>query len=403
MKKLSFYHNGIKFINPFLLASGPPARNAEMIERAFKAGWGGAVTKTICLQPETIKNLSPGIYGYKINSELSGLKNIEMISETPVKTWTDDIKYLKDKYPDRIIVASIMSDGHSTEDWQKLTELMQEAGADILELNLSCPNGVHERAMGSYCSEIPQLCADIIKSVKEVSRIPVWAKLSPNVTSISETADYCLDAGADGIVAINTVKGFAGINIETSEPCLSVDGLSTYGGFSGAMIKPVALKAVTEIALEHKAYISGCGGIRNWQDAAEFMLSGASSLQLCTEVMFRGYDIIKPLCEGLSDYLDRHNYDSVQALTGLALNKITNFGSLNNKIKYCAEIDQNTCTKCGNCFVSCRDGAYQAIDNVNNNYSINKDKCIGCGLCLSVCPADAVSLYNKNPIIIGKI
>ncbi|MEI7474071.1 MAG: NAD-dependent dihydropyrimidine dehydrogenase subunit PreA [bacterium] len=393
MKKLSFKHNNVEFINPFLLASSPITRNAEMIMRGFDAGWGGAVLKTLNLCPETMNNVSQRMYGYKVKSSVLGLKNIEMISDRSIESWVDDIKLMKDKYPDRVIVASIMAEGVNSDEWQKLTEITQEAGSDIIELNLSCPNGVPERGMGSYCSELPHLCGDIVKTVKQVSKIPVWAKLSPNVTSISYLAECCLAQGADGIVAINTVKGFAGINIDTLQPNLPINGLSTYGGFSGPIVKPMALKAVSEIANDHNnCYISATGGISTWQDAIEFMLLGASSLQLCTEVMYKGYDVIQPILEGVESYLSKHNYASLESIVGLALDKVTNYGSLDNKIKYYAEISQDTCRNCGRCITACNDGGYQAISKNNSNYEIAKEKCVGCGFCQSVCSVGSIKM-----------
>lgn len=397
MNKLSFNHNGIKFENPFLLASSPITRNAEMILRGFKLGWGGAVLKTVNLYPETILNLSQRMYGYKQNSSLLGLQNIEMISERSVSDWVDDIKLLKDSYPEKIIVASIMAEGNNIEDWQKLTEVMQVAGADLIELNLSCPNGVPEKGMGSYCSEIPQLCAQIIAGVKQVSKIPVWAKLSPNITNISHLAQCCIEAGADGIAAINTLIGFAGINIKTLEPKLTVDGYSTYGGFSGQIIKPVAMKAVSEIAIDHNCYVTATGGISNWEDCIEFMLLGASSVQICTEVMYRGYGIIKDITENVEKYLETYNYSSLEGIIGLALNKVKSFGSLNNQVKYCANVSQSECRQCGRCLTSCQDAGYQAIShNSKGKYLVSHEKCVGCGLCQYVCPFGAIKM-SKTP------
>ena len=399
MSKLSITYKGIGFKNPFILASSPATRNAEMILRGFKAGWGGAVLKTIGLYPETIKNPSQRLYGFKSKSALSGLKNIEMISETPVQIWLDDIKLIKDNYPDRIIITSIMAEANNTDDWQKLAILTQNAGADILELNLSCPNGAPERGMGSYCSEIPHICANITKSVKKVSKVPVWAKLSPNVTDISFLAKACLDAGADGIVAINTVKGFAGINIDTLEPNLKVNEMSAYGGISGEIIKPIALRCVSEIANDHNCYISAAGGISDWHDCVEFMLLGAGSLQICTEVMFKGFSIVKSLSEGMQEYLEKHNHESPESIIGLGLNKITSFENLDKQVKYCAKIFSNNCIKCGNCFTSCHDAAYQAIEmDQSNRFVVNPDKCEGCGLCQHVCPSGCINMQKIRVI-----
>jgi len=405
MNKLKIENQGITYINPFLLASSPITRTAEMIKRGFEAGWGGAVLKTICLCPETIIDVSRRIYVCKNNSSFIGLKNIEMISNRPVELWAKEINELKTEFPDRVIIASIMAEGEKLQEWRELTEILQDAGADAIELNLSCPNGVPERGMGSYISEIPDMCGKITTAVKKVSKVPVWAKLSPNVTDISHLAFSCLQAGADGITAINTLKGFAGIDIESLQPKLNVGGFSAYGGFSGHIAKPFALKAVSEIAKQHSCHISAAGGISNWIDAVEFMLLGASTLQICSEVMLKGYNIINPLINGLESYLERHSYASLKHLTGAGLEKINDYGKLDKNIKYTASINKNYCLKCGKCFVSCMDGGYQAInkesdyENMQNKtvkatYSVNHSKCVGCGLCQYVCPVNAISMTN---------
>lgn len=400
MKKLEFTKQGITYPNPFLLASSPATRNAEMIKRGFQAGWGGAVVKTICLYPETMIDVSPRMYGYKNKNSLAGMQNIEVISNRPVEVWAREINELKKEFPDRIIVASIMAEGNKLQEWQELTEILQNAGADAIELNLSCPNGLPEREMGSYISEIPDMCGKITEAVKKISKVPVWAKLSPNVTDISYLAYVCLKVGADGITAINTLKGYAGIDIETLQPNLSVGGISTYGGFSGNIIKPFALKAVSEIAKDHKCYVSATGGISNWQDAVEFMLLGASSVQICTEVLLNGYNIISSLTEGLENYLERHSYPSLEGLIGKGLDKIQDYSKLDKNIIYQANIDKKSCSKCGKCFTTCNDGGYQAISpDKNGLYSVNPKKCTGCGLCRHVCPANAVSMINRQALV----
>jgi dihydropyrimidine dehydrogenase (NAD+) subunit PreA len=390
MSRLSIRHKNVTFINPFLLASSPVTRNAEMILRAFKTGWAGAVTKTICFNHETMKNVSPRLYGVKSNSGLTGLENIELISDRPVDAWLNDIKLIKDSYPDRVLIASIMAEGYKLEDWQKLTELTQNAGADIIELNLSCPHGLPERGMGSYFSEAPNVSSEIVKGVKKVANVPVWAKLSPNITDIAKLAQLCVDSGVDGVVAINTVKGFAGINVESVTPNLVVDGKSAYGGFSGQMVKPIAMKAVSEIADKTDCFISASGGISNWEDAVEFMLLGAHTLQICTEVMFNGYEIIYNLLNGLDDYLSRHKYTSASDLIGLALKNITSFEDLNKNTRAVAKIYYEECNDCGKCYISCRDGGYQAVELYNEGYVINQERCECCGLCQIVCPLNCI-------------
>ena len=399
MNKLKIENHGITYPNPFLLASSPVTRTGEMIKRGFKAGWGGAVLKTICLCPETMTDVSQRVYGYKNNSSLIGLNNIELISNRPVEIWVKEINELKKEFPDRVIIASIMAEGENFQEWQELTEILQDAGADVIELNLSCPNGVPERGMGSFISEIPDLCAQITEEVKKVSRIPVWAKLSPNLTDMSFLAFSCLQGGADGITAINTLKGFGGIDIESLQPKLNVGGISTYGGFSGSIIKPFALKSVAEIATDHDCYISATGGISSWQDAVEFMLLGASSFQLCTEVMLNGYNVINPLIKGLDNYLERHSHTSLDSLIGTGLKKIDGYNKLDKNIKYQANIDNETCSKCGKCYISCNDGGYQAINKKNSKiYSINLDKCVGCGLCQHVCPTSSISMMSQKSL-----
>ena len=399
MNKLKIEKQGVIYPNPFLLASSPVTRTAEMVKRGFEAGWGGAVLKTICLCPETMTDVSQRIYGYKKNSSLIGLNNTELISNRPIEIWVKEISGLKKEFPNRVIVASIMAEGEKFKEWQELTEILQNAGADVIELNLSCPNGVPERGMGSFISEIPDLCGQITEAVKKVSKIPVWAKLSPNITDLSFLAFSCLQGGADGITAINTMKGYAGIDIESLQPNLNVGGLSTYGGFSGNIIKPFALKSVSEIAIDHDCYISATGGISKWQDAVEFMLLGASSFQICTEVMLNGYNIINPLVKGLESYLERHSHTSLDCLIGTGLKKIDGYSKLDKNIKYQANIDNESCLKCGKCFISCTDGGYQAINKEKNKtYSVNPDKCAGCGLCQHVCPSNSISMISQKSL-----
>jgi len=399
MNKLKIEKQGIIYPNPFLLAASPITRTAEMIRRGFKAGWGGAVLKTISLCPETMTDVSQRICVYKNKSSLIGLNNIEMTSNRPIEVWVKEINELKKEFPDRIIIASIMAEGEKLQEWQELAETLQDAGVDTIELNLSCPNGVPERGMGSFISEIPDLCGKITEAVKKVSKVPVWAKLSPNIPDISFLAFSCLQGGADGITAINTLKGFAGIDIESLQPKLNIGGVSTYGGFSGNIVKPFALKAVSEIAKDNACYISATGGISNWQDAVEFMLLGASSLQICTEVMLKGHDVINSLIGGLEDYLERHSYTSLEDLIGLGLQKVDDYGKLDKNVKYQANINTESCKKCGECFTSCMDGGYQAINQKDNKtFSINVDKCVGCGLCQYVCPANAISMVNTSAL-----
>ncbi len=362
--------------DPFILGSGPPTRTAEMISRAFSTGWNSAVTKTICLNHKEMVDVSPRIYRLK-----NGLKNIELISALPAEQWAREINALKEKYPDKTIIASISAEANNTKAWQELAVMMQEAGSNALELNFSCPHGLPEKSMGNTCSDIPEAAASITRAVKEVSKIPVWVKLSPNITSIIHLAGLCVKNGADCITATNTVKGFAGLDISTGKPELPV-----YGGLSGNMIKPVALKAVSEIVSKVKCPVSASGGVSNWQDAVEFLLLGASSVQVCTEVMFNGYKVIDKLKSGLADYLGEKSIDGVR---GASLKYITSFSELDKTVKLKAKIDRKSCINCKKCYISCRDAGYQAIEE---DIRINSEKCTGCGLCGCVCPVRCIEM-----------
>lgn len=391
--RLEINCKNIIFQNPFILASAPPTRNAEMISRAFDLGWAGAVIKTICLNYQEMINVSPRLAGFKNGNKLTGLQNIELISDRSPEVWVEDIKFLKNKHPEKIIIASISAEADNITAWQKLAVMMQEAGADILELNLSCPHGLPEKGMGQACCDIPKISASITKCVKDVSAIPVWVKLSANVTNLNNIAKVCVDAGADGVTAVNTIKGFSGIDIETGLPKLDVNGKSACGGFSGSIIKPFALKSVAEIAGSQKCFVSASGGVNSWEDAVEFMLLGASTVQVCTRVMFEGYGVINELTAGLNDYLERKNISSLNDIIGGSLNKISDFAYLDKEAKIYPEIDKTTCVKCGKCFVSCRDGGCQAIEFTPGSLpEFDKEKCSGCGLCGIICPAGSIRL-----------
>jgi len=382
MSRLQTVLGNITFQSPFILASAPPTRTGEMIARAFAVGWDAAVTKTICLNYDRMIDVSPRIV--KVNG---GLKNIELISPVSPEKWAEDIRFLKKKFPQKTVIASISAEADNIAGWQKLTLMMQEAGTDALELNFSCPHGLPEMGMGNTCSDIPELAENITKCVKDVATIPVWAKLSPNVTNIKHLAKLCEKAGADGISAINTVKGFAGIDIETGMPKMNVNGSSTCGGLSGSIIKPIALKAVADIALAVNCPISGMGGIRNWQDSLEFVMLGSTTVQICTEVMLNGYGIIHGLKKGMESYLDWHCIKSLQDVCGKSLKYLKNHSALDNSFKLLPQINTEKCVKCGKCCISCNDAGFQAISMKSGNFPVvDSLKCTGCGLCYAVCP-----------------
>ncbi|MFH0888428.1 MAG: NAD-dependent dihydropyrimidine dehydrogenase subunit PreA [Planctomycetota bacterium] len=405
---LSISFCGLELSNPFILASGPPTRNDEMILRGFEEGWAGAVTKTISFSPT--QSPHPRL---SIIDKTKSLVNIELISSDTVQQWVKWISTIKKTAPHKIIIASIMASA-KTNDWQKLARIMADAGADALELNISCPHGMPERGMGSLIGQNPRLSATITHAVKKAVSIPVIVKLTPNVTDIKLIAKACAQSGADALSGINTVKSLAGIDIEKLSPLPSVNEKGTFGGYAGQGIKPIALRCVAEMFQATKLPISAGGGIFNWNDAVEFLLIGARTLQLCSAVMFSGYPIIHSLKKGLQKYIQQHNFrrsdapirsvpypkasGRLEQLVALSQKKLVRHSSLKSQ-NLTAVINQNKCplkststSHCHRCLVACRDGGLQAIAFKNHRCTISKELCDGCGLCVSVCPNQAIKL-----------
>lgn len=391
---------GVKFKNPFILASAPPTTTGEMIMRAFDAGWGGAIIKTLVPEGEPVLNVAPRLASLSYGkNRMAVLQNIELTTDRGVKVWLKEIGQMKKRYPDNVVIGSIMASGTMKKEWQELTKRVQGAGADMIECNLGCPHGMPERGMGSVCSQDPEITKHITGWVKDVAQIPVIIKLTPNITDIKVTAKAAQAGGADAISAINTVAGLLGVDLAKIEPLPSVAGLSTYGGCSGPGMKPIALRAVCEIFKATSCPVSGIGGISTWKDAAEFILVGATTLQVCTAVMHWGYRIIEDLCEGLANYMEEHKFGSITEMVGLAAQKITMHESLSRDYRLVSDINKDLCIGCGLCYISCRDSAYQAIswDSKKREPSVDEEKCVGCGLCSHVCPVDeCVTLKRSN-------
>lgn len=322
--------NGIVFENPFLLASGPPTTNARVIAKGFDLGWGGAVTKTISLDAAKVINVSPRYAKLRSHEtgEVIGFENIELISDRPFEAWLEDLRQLRKAYPHKVLIASVMEEFDRAR-WHEIVRLVQETGVHALELNLSCPHGMPERRMGMAMGEDPDCVAEVVAWVKEVSRIPVWAKLTPNVARISEPAEAAVKAGADGLAAINTILSVNGIDLATLRPLPTVEGLSMPGGYSGAAVRPIALRHVMEIANSLPGVaVSGMGGIDNGKDAAEFMLLGASTVQACTAVMLKGYGIIDLMKEQMTAFMQDHGFECPSDFVGHSLQYFTTWAHL---------------------------------------------------------------------------
>ena len=398
--RLSVEFAGLTFKNPFILSSAPPTMDARHIIRAAKLGWGGAVMKTVTEEPTVDPRTRLGVlrnYGKAI-----GMNNIELLSRKPLTTWTDDwIPKIKQEAPeDFIFIASIMS-GIEPEGWTALAETMSRTGADAIEINVSCPHGSPEKHMGAFIGQDPTLVEQVTRAAKKGTDLPLLVKLTPNVTDIVPIANAAVKGGADAISAINTVESLIGIDIETATPLPIAYGMdnteqmSTFGGFCGPAVKPIGLRFVSQIAKAHPNIpISGIGGIENWSSAIEYLMVGARTLQVCTAVMWHGFSIIKDMTSGLTEFMERKDYESLDSMIGKALPKITSWTALTKLPPVVAHIIAEKCTGCKECVIACADGGFVAIQMSDKKAVVKNDKCDGCGLCAIVCDFDAVEFVH---------
>ncbi|MCL5046909.1 MAG: NAD-dependent dihydropyrimidine dehydrogenase subunit PreA [Actinobacteria bacterium] len=388
MADLSVNFMGIKSPNPFWLASAPPTNSGEQVMRAFEAGWGGAVWKTL---GDPIINVSSRLGGlHHRKSRVIGMSNIELISDRPIAENLREIREVKRRYPDRAVLVSLMVESRR-EAWREWIKRVQDTDCDGLELNFSCPHGMAERGMGASIGQVPEYTRMITEWAKEFATVPVLVKLSPNVTDIRYLGRAAAQGGADGLALINSIASLIGVDIDTLNPIPHVRGMGSRGGYSGLAIKPIALNMVATLGADPEVTvpISGIGGISNWSDALEFILMGATTVQVCTAVMHHGYKIVEGMIDGLSDYMDQKGIARVADLVGLALPKLTDWGNLDLSYKVVARIDRERCTGCEICYVSCRDGGHQAISMAGEGRryaQVDESRCPGCNLCSLVCP-----------------
>jgi len=391
MADLSVNICGIESPNPFWLASAPPTNTGDQIARAFDAGWGGAVWKTL---GDPIENVYSRYSSIDFNGQrMAGFNNIELITDRSLEDNLIEIQEVKRRYPDNVVVISLMVDSNP-EAWDTIIKQVEQAGADAIELNFGCPHGMSERGMGSAVGQVPEYTCDITGWAKESATVPVFVKLTPNITDIRTAARAAKDGGADAVSLINTINSITGVDLDSFVPRPVVGDMSSHGGYCGPAVKPIALNMVASIAadpLTEGLPISGIGGIATWQDVAEYILLGATTIQVCTAVMHYGYRIVEGMHEGLSNYLDSKGMQSVNELRGLSVNKVTDWQSLDINYVIKAEIDQDKCINCGLCYIACQDGAHQAISaertaDDKTKVAIIEDLCVGCNLCSLVCP-----------------
>ena len=388
---------GVDFPNPFILSSSPVTNSAEMILRAYELGWGSAVYKTLMYDKGTpAVNVTPRLAQHQYeDKQMVGLQNIELITDRPLDDNLKDIQEIKKNFPDRPLIVSIMAE-QAEKDWQELTRLSEEAGGDMIELNFSCPHGMPEKGLGAAIGQVPEVTQQITSWVKAVAKTPVIVKLTPNITDMRIPARAAKAGGADALSAINTIRCLTGINLETFEPIPTVSGKSTFGGYSGPAVKPIALRFIAEMASDPQLGLplSGMGGLTTWEHAAEFLLVGASTLQVTTAVMRFGYRIISDLTEGLADWMEEHEFESIDEIVGKSLPNIVTHTELPRDYRVVSSVDREKCVKDDMCYVSCQDGGHQAITLDENRLPlVDEEKCVGCGLCREVCPVwDCISM-----------
>jgi dihydropyrimidine dehydrogenase (NAD+) subunit PreA len=389
MADLSVDFAGIKSPNPFWLASAPPTNMGSMVERAFDAGWGGAVWKTL---GEPIRNVSSRLASIDGASQrMIGLNNIELITDRPLEVNLREIRECKRKYPKHALIVSLMVESRR-EAWHEIVKRAEDAGADGLELNFGCPHGMSERGMGAAMGQVPDYTCMVTEWVKEAASVPVIVKLTPNVTSILPPARAAVRGGADALSLINTINSVMGVNLDTLVPHPNVNGMAAHGGYCGPAVKPIALNMVSELARDPEVTvpISGIGGISTWRDAAEFIALGSGTVQVCTAVMHHGYRIVEDMIDGLSNYLDDKGFRSVTDFVGASAPRVTDWGNLDLNYKTVARIDHSKCIQCNLCHVACEDGAHQCIPLVVKDGTrypvVDEHECVGCNLCYLVCP-----------------
>ncbi|WP_020598640.1 NAD-dependent dihydropyrimidine dehydrogenase subunit PreA [Spirosoma panaciterrae] len=392
MADLSTNFLGIQSPNPYWLASAPPTDKKYNVLRAFEAGWGGVVWKTLGSQ---VKNVSSRYSAVDYNgSRVMGLNNIELISDRPLAINLREIAECVREFPDRAMVVSLMAD-NTREKWHELIAQVEDTGAHGLELNFGCPHGMTERGMGAAVGQDPDIAKMVVEWVMEKATIPVITKLTPNVHSVVPTGRASVEGGTNALSLINTIQSVTGVDLDTFVPNPYVAGKSVYGGYCGPAVKPIALKMLTTIAQDpvtSRVPISGIGGVSTWKDAAEFMLLGATSVQVCTAVMKHGFRIIDDLCDGLNNWMDEKGFKTIYDFIGKSVPTITHWEDLDINYHIVANINQDKCIHCGLCYIACEDTSHQAINltygKPYNTYSIIENECVGCNLCKLVCPVD---------------
>lgn len=404
MADISSNFLGIKSPNPFWLASAPPTDKEINVMRAFEAGWGGVVWKTLGEDPPIVNVHGPR-YSTILSSDrkVIGFNNIELISDRPLKQNLEEMKRVKRAFPDRALIASLMVPCNE-DSWRNILPQVEDTGCDGLELNFGCPHGMSERGMGAAVGQVPEYIQMVTEWCKKYSRLPVIVKLTPNITDIRFPARAAKAGGADAVSLINTINSIMGVNLDNMVMHPSTDGQGSHGGYCGEAVKPIALNMVAEISRDPQTAglpISGIGGISTWRDAAEYIALGAGTVQVCTAAMVYGFKIINEMCDGLSNFMDSQGYKTLEDFKGKAVPTVKNWNQLNLNHIEKAVINQDSCIQCGRCHVVCEDTSHQAISATKDGkryFEIKEEECVGCNLCVSICPVqDCITMRALEP------
>ncbi|HSW07374.1 NAD-dependent dihydropyrimidine dehydrogenase subunit PreA [Aquabacterium sp.] len=405
MADLTTTFAGIRSPNPFWLASAPPTDKAYNVNRAFEAGWGGVVWKTLGEEGPPIVNVNGPRYGALLSPDrrMLGFNNIELITDRPLQLNLAEIRQIKRDWPDRALVVSLMVP--CTEDaWKAILPAVEDTGCDGVELNFGCPHGMSERGMGAAVGQVPEYIRMVTAWCKQYSQLPVIVKLTPNITDIRQPALAAKQGGADAVSLINTINSIMGVDPLTLAISPATDGKGSHGGYCGPAVKPIALNMVAEIGRWSETRgipVSGIGGIGNWRDALDYFALGAGNVQVCTAAMVYGFKIVQEMSDGLSNYMDDMGFASIEDFRGRALPTVTDWQYLNLNAVSKAVIDQDKCIECGRCHIVCEDTSHQAITAMKDgrrHFEVKEDECVGCNLCVTVCPVpECITLRTLAP------
>ena len=400
---------GIQSPNPFWLASAPPTDKEVNVVRAFEAGWGGVVWKTLGEDPAVV-NVSGPRYSTLLSQDrrVIGLNNIELITDRPLAINLEEITRVKRNWPDRAMIVSLMVPVLEAS-WKRILPMVEDTGADGIELNFGCPHGMSERGMGAAVGQVPEYIQRVTEWCKHYSRLPVIVKLTPNITDVRFPARAAKAGGADAVSLINTINSVMGVDLDRLTMLPSTDGWGSHGGYCGPAVKPIALNMVAEIArdpLTAGLPMSGIGGVTTWRDAAEYIALGCGTVQVCTAAMVYGFKIVQDMCDGLNNFMDDKGFQTIEDFRGAAVGSVKDWKNLNLNHIEKAVINQDSCIQCGRCHVVCEDTSHQAITaevDGKRHFQVKEEECVGCNLCVSICPVpNTISMRALRPGEIDK-